>query len=69
MRHHPTREPTTADDLQRLANVLDDTAVPRPTRRRLLQGAALGAASAGAARGIERVRCGRRRGVDGHDPL
>jgi hypothetical protein len=48
MRHHPTREPTTADDLQRLANVLDDTAVPRPTRRRLLQGAALGVASAAA---------------------
>ena len=48
MRHHPTGEPTAADDLQRLENVLDDAAVPRPTRRRLLQGAALGVASAGA---------------------
>ena len=34
-----------ADELQTLANVLDDTTVPRPTRRRLLQGAALGVAS------------------------
>ena len=34
-----------ADELQTLANVLDDAAVPRPTRRRLLQGAALGVAS------------------------
>jgi hypothetical protein len=34
-----------ADELQTLANVFDDAAVPRPTRRRLLQGAALGVAS------------------------
>ena len=33
------------DELQTLANVLDDTTAPRPTRRRLLQGAALGMAS------------------------
>jgi hypothetical protein len=36
-----------ADELQTLDNVLDDAAVPRPTRRRLLQGAAAGLASAG----------------------
>jgi hypothetical protein len=34
-----------ADDLQRLENVLDDTPVPRATRRRLLQGAAAGIAT------------------------
>jgi hypothetical protein len=36
-----------ADELQTLDNVLDDANVPRPTRRRLLQGAAAGIASAG----------------------
>jgi hypothetical protein len=34
-----------ADELQTLENVLDDAAVPRPTRRRLLQGAAVGVAT------------------------
>jgi hypothetical protein len=48
MRHRPTRELAAADDLQRLANVFDDTPVPRATRRRLLQGAAVGVASASA---------------------
>ena len=38
-----------AADLQRLENVLDDTPVPRATRRRLLQGAAAGIATVGVA--------------------
>jgi hypothetical protein len=44
MRPHPSD----ADELATLANVLDDVDAPRPTRRRLLQGAAVGVVSTGA---------------------
>jgi hypothetical protein len=61
MRHHPPD----ADELQTLANVLDDGAVPRPTRRRLLQGAAAGAVSVSALAAPRALAGGRR---DGESP-